>query len=98
MPIYEYRCINGHLKESYEILRDKGCLTHVCGDCGCTMGQVISHTAPLLYFEEGRGRWIHNLAHDPIYITSHKQHEREMKKAGVTLAGNRPGTRGACLM
>ena len=37
----------------------------------------------MLFFEEGRGRWIHNLGHEPVYITSKKQHREAMKKAGV---------------
>jgi hypothetical protein len=84
--IYEFECSQGHQKEVYEHARDDlGCDTILC-HCGHTMSPVPSYGRGLLYFEEGRGRWIHNMGHEPVYITSKAQHIREMKKHGVAEA------------
>lgn len=54
------------------------------------MGPIPSFGRGLLFFEEGRGRWIHNLGPDPVYITSPKQHALAMKRAGVREAPTIP--------
>ena len=85
MPLYTLTCLNGHEAEEFcHTAADKGCRTHVCPEpCGATMSYGLSVGRGLTYFEEGRGRWIHNLGDQPVYITSHEQHKAEMKKAGV---------------
>ncbi len=59
------------------------------------MGPIICGTQALLYFEEGRGRWIENLADKPVLVKSHAEHQKLMKKHGVELAGHLPGTKGS---
>jgi len=89
--IYEFTCIEGHGRDVFEHHRDDlGADTVICDVCGNSMGPLPSYGRGLLFFEEGRGRWIHNLGDKPVYITSTKQHEREMKRAGVALAGTIP--------
>lgn len=65
---------------------------------GCTCGGILSFRpswgSGLTYFEEGRGRWIHNLADEPVYVTSHWQHKELMKKHGVAEAPPRRGEKG----
>ncbi len=87
MPIYEHRCLNDHSRDVFEHHPDNlGCDTIICETCGHSMAPVPSYGRGLLYFEEGKGRWIHNLGHDPVYITSRKQHIEAMKRAGVSEA------------
>lgn len=87
MPVYEFACINGHTEDRFEHHPDDlGCETHICRKCSHTMEPVPSYGRGLLYFEEGRGRWIENLGHEPVYITSKQQHREAMKKAGVAEA------------
>lgn len=89
MPLYEYACLQGHRREAYvHVAAERGVETLVCW-CGHTLGPVLSVGRGLTYFEEGRGRWIHNLGDQPVYITSHEQHRAEMKKAGVEWATER---------
>lgn len=95
--LYEFECLKGHQRDSfYHNVKDLGCETEIC-ECGNTMCNIPSMGGkPLLWFEEGRGRWIPHLAEDgnPIYITSHEQHKREMKKNKVALAPARKGGKG----
>ena len=96
MPMYEFRCTEGHSADVFaHHHNDKSSQTQICSVCGNSMGPVIAFAKPLLYFEEGRGRWVNNLGPSPIYVTSHAQLHREMKKAGVSFAGNRRGTPGS---
>ena len=86
MPLYAMTCDNGHAMEAFCHHReDRGTRTHIC-PCGSTMRYTLSMGAGLTWFEEGRGRWITNLGDKPIYVTSHEQHKREMRKAGVDWA------------
>lgn len=86
MPLIALRCMNDHTAEQYvHHAEDKGTDTRVCA-CGETLAPVLSVGTGLTWFEEGRGRWINNLGVQPVYITSHEQHKREMKKAGVEWA------------
>ena len=94
--LYEYECVNGHRKDSFiHLAVDLGCETEIC-DCGNSMGKILSGGYPLLYFEEGRGRWIANLAEDgnPVYVTSAAQHNALMKKNKVAIAPARKGGKG----
>lgn len=89
--IYQFECIEGHQRDVFEHARENlGCETIICKTCGHTMAPVPSYGRGLLYFEEGRGRWIHNLGEKPVYITSKKQHIAAMKAAGVAEAGAIP--------
>lgn len=94
MPLYSYKCVNDHESDQFEAWRNKSCLTPVCVECSHSMGPIMGTSKALLYFEEGRGRWISNLADKPVYVRSHAEHKKLMKKHGVELAGNRPGTKG----
>lgn len=95
MPIYPNKCINNHAEDRYASVSDRNIASPVCRVCGHTMGPVIQGTQALLYFEEGRGRWINHLTDKPLLVRSHAEHKKLMKKYGVELAGNRPGTKGA---
>lgn len=84
MPVYDFQCANEHVKEVFVHVRDDlGCETIICNRCGHGMAPVSSYGRGLLFFEEGRGRWIENLGPEPVYITSKKQHAEVMKKRGV---------------
>lgn len=96
MPIYQYKCSEGHTKEVYvHSYKDKGCATVLCDTCSNSMEDVIVGTQSLLYFEEGRPRVIENLFDKPVVVRSHAEHKALMKKAGVEQVGSRRGTRGA---
>lgn len=93
--IYEYCCLNGHSDEFYiKTYKDKGCETYICKECGHSMGSIISKPKPMVFFEEGRGRWINNLGPEPVFVRSHAEHKALMKKRGVELAGAMPGQKG----
>jgi hypothetical protein len=80
MPLYQLQCPNGHRTEEYvHHTDDKGCRTIICDVCRETMTYVPAYGQGLCWFEEGRGRWIENMGHEPVYITSHEMHKREMK-------------------
>ena len=95
MPFYEYQCLSGHQREIYLPSWTKlGCESVVCEQCRHMMTRVIAQSQTGLYFEEGRGQWIHNLGHKPVYITSAEQHKKEMKKAKVDYATPKRGMPG----
>lgn len=84
MPMYNLQCLEGHTSEIFvHHPRDLGCEVRQC-HCGNSLGLVFTAGTTLTWFEEGRGRWIHNLGHEPVYLTSHRQHQEAMKRAGVT--------------
>lgn len=87
MPIIARQCIHGHTKDEFvHTHQDIGVRTLLCPECQCTMGKILSMGQGLCWFEEGRGRWIPNIAKDPLYITSHEQHKRLMKEYKVDWA------------
>jgi hypothetical protein len=87
MPVYELRCLNGHTDDQFvHSHADFGCQTKLCSACQSTMTPILSMGRGLTYFEEGRGRWIHNMGHDPVYVTSHEQHKRLMKERNLAPA------------
>lgn len=93
--IYEYRCLNGHCEDHFHHApEDKGCPTYICQQCRNTMGPVVSYGRGLTYFEEGRGQWIHNMGHDPVYIRSHSEHQRIMKERGLEWVTPKRGEKG----
>ncbi len=96
MPLVALRCVNDHAAEQFlHAPDDRGAETRVCA-CGESFAPVLSVGTGLTWFEEGRGRWVNNLGVRPVYITSHEQHKKEMKKAGVdwTTGWQVNGTRG----
>ncbi len=95
MPMFTLECLNGHSRDMYaHSVVERACRTIVC-DCGYTMAPVFSPGTPLTYFGEGGGgKWIHNLGHEPVFVTSHAHHERLMKEAGVSWAPARRGMPG----
>lgn len=92
MPLFVWQCSWCDTQQERFVHHpdDKGCATYICS-CGGTMAPVLSVGNGLLWAEEGRGRWIHNMGHKPVYITSHEQHKRLMKQRKLELAGARPG-------
>ena len=95
MPLFTLQCLNGHTTEHFvHTHADLGTRTEMCPTCGETMGPILSTGTPLLYMEEGRGRWIENLGTEPIFVTSPAQHKRLMKEQQVELAGERRGIPG----
>lgn len=94
MPMYELQCINGHRREVYCHARLDVYNYWDCDVCMHTMGTVMSQSKPLTYFRENNGQWIHNMSHEPVYVTSAEEHKRLMKKHGVTFATPKRGEKG----
>ena len=95
MPLHTFQCLNGHsLDQFIHVADDFGTRTALCEVCGETMSPRLSLGGGLLFFEQGRGRWIENLGPQPIFVTSPKQHRDLMKKEQVELAGERRGVPG----
>lgn len=87
MPCYTLQCLNGHEEDIYlPTWKERGVQTYICPLCRHSMGRTLSMGAGLLFFEEGRGRWIRNLGHEPVYVTTYAQHERLMKERGLAHA------------
>lgn len=85
MPLINLQCLNGHRSEQFlHSWDDLGCEYRVCEICLHSMAPIFSPGTTLTWFEEGRARVIENLGHEPVTITSHKQHHEAMKKAGVS--------------
>ena len=92
MPIIAHQCLNGHQHDAYyHHADDVGTRTILCQLCRESMARIACYGTPILYFEEGRGRWIENMGDKPEWITSHAQHNRRMKELGVQLAGTKRG-------
>jgi len=107
MPLYSYKCEEGHEKEIFCHADDKGCQTVLCRQCQSSMASVISYGQGLLYFEEGRARRIWNLersdqkdaagqpiASRPVYVKSAEEHKRLMRQQGVDFANRGRGFSG----
>jgi hypothetical protein len=96
MPTFDWKCDEGHSGTMF--LHNEFHRQHIpqCPreDCWCVVNFLPSFGMGLTYFEEGRGRWIHNMADQPIFITSPAQHKAECKKHGVEPAGARYGEKG----
>lgn len=108
MPIYAFRCEEGH---EYEMVclhsDDKGCRTAICDICQSSMAPVMSLGQGLCYFEEGRTRRIWNLERSderdrngnllpskPVYVRSHEEHKRLMRQQKVDFATRGRGIKG----
>ena len=96
MPLYRLICPEcGSSNEEFcHVAEDKGSRTHLCA-CGGSMTHTLSVGGGLTFFEEGRGRWIANMGHEPVYITSHEQHKTEMRKRGLEWATRGRGEAGS---
>ena len=96
MPIQTLACCEGHKTERfYWTMREYGVKTEVCEECGHSMSlSISSDRGGLTYFNED-GTWIHNLGHDPVYITSHAQHQRIMRERGLQWVTPQRGMPGA---
>ncbi len=94
MPLYDYRCDNGHDTRDKYVPLAKYADQQRCEQCGAAMTKLLSMGRGLCFFEEGRGRWIENLADEPVYVTSHEQHRRLMKENKVQWATLGQGRKG----
>lgn len=84
MPLVNLSCLNQHRSEVFvHAWADLGCETRWCA-CGELLAPAFSAGTTLTWFEEGRARVIHNLGDQPVVLTSHKQHQEAMRRAGVT--------------
>jgi predicted nucleic acid-binding Zn ribbon protein len=90
--LWDYLCMRGHVFESLENSHDDAMA--ICPECQALGVKQIGGKNRLLYYEEGRARVDHHLGHDPVVITSERQHQKLMKEAGVTFAGTRRGMKG----
>lgn len=92
MPMYTYRCEQGHERDAFVThADDKGCRTEYCRTCQSSMAPVITYGQGLCYFEEGRGRLIWNLGPEPILVKSAEQHKRLMRINKVDFANRGVG-------
>lgn len=95
MPLYDFRCIDGHIREAFEHSPlDKGCHTILCEICHSTMGPVASFGKGLTPELGGWPRVIHNLGHDPVLVTSTGHHQRLMKERKVEWVAPKRGMPG----
>lgn len=95
MPMFEFRCLNGHSRDAYaHNVLERACHAVICEQCRNDMAPVLSLGRGLTWFEEGRARVITNMGHEPVTITSHEQHKKEMKRRGLDWAPPRRGMPG----
>jgi len=87
MPIFVYRCENClNQEDHYSPTFQSSPVCWKCQYCGRRMPKIIAPSAPALWFEEGRGRWIENLTDTPQYVTSKAQLKKLEKQYGVVNA------------
>lgn len=96
MPIYNTACKDclAKIEKFVHHERDRVNAVFYCS-CGGELEFLPTFGTPLTYFEEGRGRWIHNMADEPVYVTSHAEHKALMKKHGVAEAPPKRGMPGS---
>lgn len=98
MPMFTYRCEEGHERDEFVVVSDdKGCKTHLCKVCQSTMAPVITYGQGLCYFEEGRARTIWNLGPEPVQVKSAAEHKRLMRINKVDYANRGTGYPGQWL-
>ena len=92
--LFDFKCTEGHIVE--QLVNGQELTAPICGVCGRPAHQIFTPAAGrALYFEEGRTRTIQNLetlgpgnvSNGPVRVSSRKQHQEAMKRAGVTEAG-----------
>ena len=96
MPLYGFRCEDcGASKDKYiHRAADRDSHEFHCEDCKGTMARTLSLGRGLTYFEEGRGRWLENIAPTPQYVTSHGQWRQLLKEHGREWVGAPYGEKG----
>lgn len=96
MPMYEVSCINGHTRGVYiPDCENRHVPYHICHVCQHTQSPVIARPGSYTYFSEKTPRVLHNLGHEPVTITSHWQHQQELKKRGLGWATPKRGMPGS---
>lgn len=93
-PLYDFVCENGHEYRDKYLPTSQTDIPVLCEECGQTMTKLLSMGRGLVWFEEGRGRLIHNLGHEPVLVTSHEQHKRLMRENKVDWATLGQGRKG----
>jgi len=93
MPIYNYKCPSGEMSVDRFKHTAQERFTHeeACPHCGRPLVLGLSVGRGLTYFEEGRGRWLENIAPTPQYVTSHGQWRRLLKEHNREWVGARRG-------
>jgi hypothetical protein len=82
MPIYEYRCKEGHVQEHYVALETQAVRWRSCETCLHPALRTISAPHALQFFSESRPQIIQAI--DPVRpITSPGQHNRLMREQGL---------------
>lgn len=96
MPLYNYKCPQRHVSVDRYMHRVADRDSHIehCPECGAQLVRGLSMGKGLTYFEEGRGRWLENIAPTPQYVTSHGQWRRLLKEHGREWVGARYGEKG----
>lgn len=85
MPLYEYRCSQGHRKDHYFHRAEQALLVWECEECIRPALRQFPRTNTPQFFSESSPRIIQNL--DPSTpITSPAQHAALMKREGVEYA------------
>ena len=96
--LWYFECPDGHIQEALVEHEERVLECPVPlpdgRQCPWLARRILSATGRLLWYGEGRARVDYHLGHEPVEITSEKQHQELMKKAGVTLAGTRRGMPG----
>ena len=92
--LFDFKCTEGHIVE--QLVNGQEPTAPICGVCRSPAHQIFTPTVGrALYFEEGRTRTIQNLetlgpgnvSNGPVRVSSRKQHQEAMKRAGVCEAG-----------
>ncbi len=87
MPLYEYACAEGHVREVYVPMAWMAEDIRGCEDCGQPMAKCFPLTRPLNYFSESNPRTSRDISTLDLKpgeeITSAAQHRALMKRNGV---------------
>ena len=97
MPLYNYKCPNGHIEVERYIHASENRDSHVeqCSDCDAMLTRAMSVGMGLTYYRENRGRWIENIGPEPEFITSHGAWREALKRNNREWVGARRGEPGA---
>lgn len=91
MPLYDYRCTNGHCDERFFHSSAAAAECLPCRTCGAEAVKQFSVGRGLCYFEEGNAKLIWNLGPEPVWVTSHEHHKRLMRAQKVDFANRGRG-------
>ena len=96
MPLYAFYCDECESSsDRYVHLAEQRDDPQQCRECHGEMRRKLSVGRGLTYFEEGRGRWLENIAPTPQYVTSHGQWRQLLKKHNREWVGSHYGEKGA---